>query len=79
MIAWAIFRNSWALQAAAALAVVWAALGANNLYQRQVGALKAVAKIEKATDNATDLGSSAAARSLDKRVLGKRDPTTRND
>ncbi len=40
---------------------------------------RTVTKIEKANDNATKLGGGAAAGSLDKRVRGKRDPTTRDD
>ncbi len=40
---------------------------------------RVVDKIEKANDNATKLGGGAAAGSLDKRVRGKRDPTTRDD
>lgn len=43
------------------------------------GAEKAVAKIEKANDNATKLGTRAAARSQSDGVRGQRDPTTRND
>ena len=40
---------------------------------------RVVTKIDKATDNATNLGTSAAAGSADKRVRGRRDPTTRDD
>lgn len=40
---------------------------------------RVVGKIEKANDNATKLGGGAAAGALDKRVRGKRDPTTRDD
>jgi hypothetical protein len=40
---------------------------------------RVVINIDKANDNATNLGSSAAAASADKRVRGRRDPTTRND
>jgi hypothetical protein len=40
---------------------------------------RVVVNIEKATDNATTLGKSAAAASADKRVRGRRDPTTRDD
>ena len=51
MIALAIFRNSWALQAAAVLAIAWGGLAANNLYQRQVGASRLATKIEKKADD----------------------------
>ena len=47
--------------------------------QQAKGATKAVAKIEKATDNATNLGKRAAARSSAPGVRGPVDPTTRND
>jgi len=44
-----------------------------------VGEQRAVAKIEKATTNATDKGKRAAAASASPRVRGPIDPTTRND
>ena len=47
--------------------------------QQAKGAAKAVAKIEKATDNATKLGKRAADRSTAPGVRGERDPSTRND
>lgn len=47
--------------------------------QRQIGAAKAVAKIERATDNAIFKGKRAAAASGSDGVRGQRDPTTRND
>lgn len=47
--------------------------------QQAKGAVKAVAKIEKANDNATKLGSSAARKSTALSVRGERDPTTRLD
>lgn len=47
--------------------------------QRAIGAEKAVAKIEKATANATDKGKRAAAASASPSVRGKLDPTTRHD
>lgn len=47
--------------------------------QQAKGAEKAVAKIEKATTNATTLGKRAAARSTAPGVRGPVDPTTRND
>jgi hypothetical protein len=79
MIAWTIFRSSLPLQLVAIALAGWAALGANNYYQRKVGASQFAEKTEKANDNATTLGTSAAAGSADKRVRGRRDPTTRND
>jgi hypothetical protein len=48
-------------------------------HQQAKGAVKAVAKIEKATDNATKLGKRAADNSSSGRVRGERDPSTRND
>jgi hypothetical protein len=47
--------------------------------QRSIGETRAVTKIEKATDNATKLGTAAAAKSVSGGVRGQRDPTTRND
>lgn len=47
--------------------------------QQAKGAQKAVAKIEKATDNATQLGKRAADRSTAPGVRGQRDPTSRDD
>lgn len=47
--------------------------------QQREGAKKAVAKIEKATDNAAKAGRNAAARSADPGVRGPIDPTTRHD
>lgn len=44
--------------------------------QQAKGASKAVAKIEKATDNASKLGKRAAAGSAAPGVRGQRDPTT---
>ena len=79
MIVWTLLRNSLPLQLVALALLAWAALGANNFYQRQIGASKFAAKVETANENASSLGSNAAASSLDKRVRGKRDPTTRND
>lgn len=48
-------------------------------HQQAKGATRAVAKIEKATDNASKLGKRAAARSTAPGVLGQRDPTSRDD
>ena len=47
--------------------------------QRAIGAERAVAKIEKATDNATTKGKRAAERSRDGSVRGPVDPSTRHD
>lgn len=47
--------------------------------QRAKGAERAVAKIEKANDNATKLGRRAADRAVSPSVRGERDPTTRLD
>lgn len=44
-----------------------------NIAERQT------AKIEKATNNATRLGSGAARKSVDQRVRGVIDPTTRDN
>ena len=40
---------------------------------------RVVTKIDTVNNNASKLGTAAAAGSSDKRVRGKRDPTTRND
>lgn len=47
--------------------------------QQAKGAAKAVAKIEKANDNAANLGKRAAAKSGTPGVRGQRDPFTVND
>ncbi len=47
--------------------------------QQAKGADKAVAKIERATANASKLGKRAADRSAAPGVLGQRDPTSRDD
>jgi hypothetical protein len=47
--------------------------------QQHKGAVKAVAQIEKATDNAIFQGKRAAVGSSTPSVRGQRDPTTRND
>ena len=47
--------------------------------QQAIGADKVVAKIEKATENATKLGSSAAGKSTASSVRGLRDPTARDN
>ena len=51
MILWTLFRNSLPLQFVAIGLMAWAALGANNLYQRNVGASKFAAKVEAKADN----------------------------
>ena len=48
-------------------------------HQQAIGAEKAVAKIEKATDNAVKIGKRAAERSSSGGVRGPVDPTTRHD
>ena len=48
-------------------------------HQRAIGSKEAVAKIDKANDNASKLGKGAASKSLSDGVRGQRDPTTRND
>lgn len=67
----------------AAVAAFLVAFGGWRLFdvskQRAIGAEKAVAKIEKATTNATDKGKRAAAASASPRVRGQLDPTTRHD
>lgn len=52
--------------------------------QRNIGATRAVEKIEKANEQATDLGKKAAAKSRAPAPAGRvraadRDPTTRDD
>lgn len=47
--------------------------------QRTVGATKEVAKIQKATDHATQAIRAAAARSTNPGVRGVRDPSTRDE
>ena len=51
MILWTLFRNSLPLQFVAIGLMAWAALGANNLYQRHVGASRLATKIEKKADD----------------------------
>ena len=63
--------------AAAVAALV--SLRAWDVHQQQAkGADKAVAKIEKATTNAANLGKRAADNSSSGRVRGERDPSTRD-
>lgn len=64
----------------AVVAAVAGGLVASFAYSNQrKGAVKAVAKIEKANDNASKIGKGAASKSLSDGVRGQRDPTTRND
>lgn len=63
----------------AGVAALVALRAADVHHQRAIGATKAVAKIEKANDNATKLGKRAADRSAAPGVHGPVDPTTRND
>lgn len=78
MLIFTLLRTSLPVQVLALGLLAWIALKANNFYQRQIGASQTLTKIEKANENATDLGTDAAARSLDGRVRGKRDPSTRD-
>ena len=47
----AIFRGSLVLQIATAAAVAWGVWAANNVHQRNVGASRLAAKIEKKADD----------------------------
>ena len=73
------------LALAAALVTALVALRAADVHhQRKVGETRAVEKIEKANDKATDLGKKAAAKSRAAPAAGRvrsadRDPTTRDD
>lgn len=58
---------------------VVALVGGFAMRERNIGAAKAVAKIEKATDNAIEKGKRAAANSASPGVRGQRDPSTRDD
>ena len=62
---------------ALAALVAWRAYDVSKHEAR--GAAKAAARIEKATDNAANLGKRAADKSITGGVRGQRDPTTRND
>jgi len=48
-------------------------------HYKSKGAQKERARIERATDNATDLGRRAATKSRSGGVRAQRDPTTRDD
>lgn len=68
--------------AAAVLASLFTLRQFDKANLRAQGETRAVAKIEKANDKAVDLGKRAAAKSRAPaagRVLGQRDPTTRDD
>lgn len=72
-----IFR---AIAGAAVLAgsfLVWLAFHDAKIESRS--AERVVNKIETVNNNAAQIGGGAAAGSLDKRVRGRRDPTTRDD
>lgn len=65
---------------AAVVFAVVASFVAFSVHEQHKGAVKAVAKIEKATDNAIKKGSAAADRSRSGGVRGGQvDPTTRLD
>lgn len=59
--------------------VVVVAFVAFKQSEQRKGAAKAVAKIERATDNAISKGKRAATASASDSVRGKRDPSTRDD
>jgi hypothetical protein len=70
----------WPARMGILISAVVALLGLRALdvsHQQAKGAAKAVAKIERATTNAANLGKRAADRSTASGVLGQRDPTTR--
>lgn len=64
---------------AASVVALWGLRAWDKSTQQAIGGTKVVAKIEKATDNASKLGKRAAARSTAPGVLGQRDPTARDD
>jgi uncharacterized Ntn-hydrolase superfamily protein len=73
----AVFGNAVGRIIAACLAGL-VALKAYGWTQQGVGAAKVVAKIEKANKHAVEKGKRAADRSVDPRVRGLVDPTTRD-
>ncbi len=76
MIAWTIFRNSLPLQLVALALAGWGALGMNNLYQRNIGAGRAIEKVEqKANEDAKTADAVRDAVASGKR--GVRDPSKR--
>ena len=76
MIAWKIFRDSLPLQLIALAVAGWAALGANNLYQRQKGASAVVTKIEKKADANAEIANDVRT-NVDAGKRGKPDPHLR--
>ena len=82
MIWLATYLIGWRAKAAIIAAGVVALIGLRAWdvsTQRAKGEARAVAKIEKATDNASKAGKRAADRAADPSVRGRRDPTTRDD
>jgi tRNA A37 threonylcarbamoyltransferase TsaD len=82
MIQLAAWLIGWKAKAAVIAGGVMAlvALRAWDISRQQAkGAAKAVAKIEKATDNASKAGKRAAERAATPGVRGQRDPTSRDD
>lgn len=82
----AFFGTMWGRVAtvAAIVAALVALRAADVHHQRKVGEARAVTKIEKANEKATDLGKKAAAKSRAPAPPGRvraadRDPTTRDD
>ena len=79
----AFFGTLWGRVAAvvAILAVVSAWRAVDISKQRAIGETRAVAKIEKATDNAVKIGRASARKSGSSTggVRGTIDPSTRND
>ncbi len=84
MIGLASFLIGWKGKAAVIAAGVVALVGLRAWdvsAQRAKGAARAVAKIEKANDNAVEIGKRGVARSRDQRVRKSlpRDPSTRDE
>lgn len=77
MIAWMVFRNSLPLQLVAIALAGWAALGANNLYQRNVGASQFATKVEKHADD-TAKTADAVREEVAVGKRGKPDPFRRD-
>ena len=73
-----VFDNPLGRAAVAALGIV-ALVSAFMAQQRNIGAAKAFARIEKVNTHASNLGNRAAAGAIDSRVRGQRDPSTRVD
>ena len=79
LIAWAAGRLYQFVAAGAIVAVAVTSCVVRDHRIEKRGEAKAVAKIEKANDNATKAGKRAAQRSRDDGVRGQRDPSTRDD